>query len=356
MTSVRLSNSMLLCISVGFLGLAILGCGEGKTQGGGRPGGTGAKLAVDAVVIRPQPLENKINATGTLLANEEVELRPEISGRITGISFAEGGKVHKGQVLLKINDSELQAQYKGKQLAEKLAADEERRKQGLLDINGISQEDYDRAANNLKMIQAEREVIESQLAKTEIVAPFDGVVGLRYVSEGSYVTSAMLVATMQDIDPIKIEFSVPEKYARQITKGTTIVVTAGELDTERQGTIFAVESKIDPKTRTIKARASVPNPDAALIPGSFVKVEITLERLPDALVVPAGVIIPELAGEKVFVVRNGQARSVLVKVGLRTETSVQIVEGLQPDDTILTTGLLQVVDGRAIEIRNLQGN
>lgn len=342
-----------LTIGIAFLIVVVIsfvGCSKKENQVAGRSAGVG-KLPVSGLVLVPQPLMNRINATGTLLANEEVELRPEISGRVVAISFAEGSRVHKGQLLVKINDADLQAELKGKKLAEKLAADEERRKKGLLDIAGISQEEYDKSANTLKMIQAEREVIESQIAKTEIVAPFDGVVGLRDVSEGSYVTPDKLVATMQEIDPMKVEFSVPEKYARQVQRGTRVNVEAGDAGEALEGTVFAVESKIDLSTRTIKARAKIPNPKADLIPGSFVKVDITLENLTGAIVVPTGAIIPELGGEKVFVGQDGKAKAVRVRTGIRTESSIQVVDGLQAGDTLLTTGLLQLSEGRQIEVQ-----
>jgi membrane fusion protein (multidrug efflux system) len=239
---------------------------------------------------------------------------------------------------------------------EKQASDLETRARRLFEMKGISQEEYDKAANALKMIQAQREVTEAQLAKTEIAAPFDGIIGLRYVSPGSFVTTSMLVATMQDIDPIKVEFSVPEKYAKQIKKGTDITVRVGDSEEEYKGVIYAAESRIDLETRTIKARAKIPNPGRDLIPGSFAKVDITLERLPDAIVVPSEAIVPELSGEKVFICVNGKVQSVPVKTGIRTENSIQIVEGLNPQDTLILTGLLQLGDGKAVEIINLESN
>jgi membrane fusion protein (multidrug efflux system) len=223
-------------------------------------------------------------------------------------------------------------------------------------MKGISQEEYDKAANALKIIQAQKEVIQAQLDKTQIVAPFDGIIGLRYVSEGSYVSSNMLVATMQDIDPVKVEFSVPEKYAKQIKKGIEISTLVGDSQEEYKGSVYAVESKIDLETRTIKARAKIPNPQGDLIPGSFAKVDIMLERLPNAIVIPSESIIPEMTGEKVFICVNGKVHSVPVKTGIRTETSIQIVEGLNPQDTLVVTGLLQLVDGKAVEIKDLKSN
>jgi len=332
----------------------LAGCGDGKNR---LPGNAAAgridKMAVSAVLVQPRLLENKINTTATLLANEEVELRPETSGRITGVFFNEGGRVNKGQLLLKIDDSELRAQLKRKGLEEKLASDEENRKRALHEIQGISQEEYDRAVNALKMVQAEKEVIESQLAKTQIVAPFDGIVGLRHVSEGSYVSANVLAATMQDIDPMKVEFSIPEKYARQIGNGTIIKASVGDSQKEYSGRVYAVESKIDLGTRTIKARATIPNSNGELIPGSFAKVEVTLERIPNAIVIPAEAVIPELSGEKVFLYESGKVRSVPVKTGMRTDSNVQVIEGLQPQDTLVVTGLLQLADGRAVEIKEL---
>jgi len=205
-----------------FLALLVLvGCGKSDSQPSpGARGGGPAGVPVEMLVLQPRPIENNIITTGTLLANEAVELRPEVDGRVTGVFFEEGKKVYKGELLLKLNDRELQAQLKRKQLEETLAADDERRKRSLLDINGISEEDYDKVLNALNMVKAEREVIESQIAETEIMAPFDGVVGLRYVSEGSVITTNTLVATLQDIDPIKAEFSVPERYAASLKTGT----------------------------------------------------------------------------------------------------------------------------------------
>lgn len=319
-------------------------------------GTSGAKIPVDAMVIQPQLLDNRIFTTGTLLANEEVELKPEIAGRVTDVLFTEGGKVKKGDVLIKINDRELKAQLEGKEVEEKQASDLESRARHLFEAKGISQEEYDKTANTLKMIQAQREVIEAQLAETEIIAPFDGVIGLRYVSQGSYVTTTTLVATMQEIDPMKVEFSVPEKYVKQIKRDTEITVVVGDSPEKYKGVVYAVESKIDLETRTIKARAKIPNSKGDLIPGSFAKVDITLEQLPNAIVIPSGSIVPEMTGDKVFVCVNGKVQSVPVKTGIRTENSVQIVQGLNPQDTLITTGLLQLSDGKAVEIKDLESS
>lgn len=332
-------------------------CKSGKNSLPRRESGTsGVQVPVNAIVIQPQLLDNRIFTTGTLLANEEVELRVETPGRVTGIFFMEGSRVKKGDLLLKIDDRELRARLKGKEIEEKEASDLEARKRQLFEIKGISQEEYDKADNAFGMIKAEKEIIEAQLAKTEIAAPFDGMIGLRYVSEGSFVSTNTLVATMQDIDPIKVEFSVPEKYVKQIKKGTEISALVGDSKEEYKGVVYATESKIDLETRTIKARAKIPNPNGDLIPGSFAKVTLTLERLPHAIVIPSEAIIPEMNGEKVFICINGKVRSVKVRTGIRTESSIQIVEGLNPQDTLIVTGLLQLSDDKAVEIRDLKSD
>ena len=333
----------------------LAGCGDNNSRPASRGGAT-AGAPVEAVVVQPQLLENRIYATGTLLANEKVELRSEISGRVTRVLFAEGSHVQKGALLLKINDQELQAQLKRKEYEQALAADEERRQRALLEVNGISRENYDKSLNSLNMLKAELELIQSQLAKTEIVAPFDGVIGLRYVSEGGYVTPSVLISTMQDTDPMKVEFSVPEKNARLMKRGTEISVRIGDSRETSKGVVYAVESMIDPGTRTIKARATIPNPDGTLIPGSFGKVEVTLDRVPDAIVIPSGALIPRINDEIVYVCRNGKAQLLSVKSGIRTESGTQITQGLAPGDTLIVSGLLQLTDGKDIQITALQGN
>lgn len=328
----------------------IIGCSGDTQKQSARGRGRGGAIPVDAIIVKAGPIENKIFTTGTLMANEEVDLRPEISGRVTGVYFDEGRKVKKGDLLLKINDRELQAQLQRKKLEEQFAAEDEHRKHTLLEKNGISQEEYDQSLKSLNMLKAEREVIESQIAETEIIASFDGTVGLRYVSEGSYISPNTLVATLQDIDPIKVEFSVPEKYARQLTDNTKTIIEVGDSQDRYTGIIYAIESQVDPATRTLKARATVANPRGKLIPGLFAKVEIVLKTIPDALMIPAGAIIPELNGQKVFLCVNGKAQSVNVTTDLRTEKLVQITDGLSPDDTLITTGLLQLSDDRPVQI------
>jgi membrane fusion protein (multidrug efflux system) len=349
-----LTPSITTAISLATVMVVSLGCGKGNGSQSGR-GGAGKSLAsVEAVLVKPQLLRNTIFTTGTLLANEEVKLHPEISGRVTNIYFQEGKRVTKGEPLLKINDAELKADLKRKQVEEKQASDEEGRRRRLFEIKAISQEEYDKSLNALRIVQAEREAIESRLANTEIRAPFTGKIGLRYISEGGYVSSATLVATMQDTDPMKVEFAVPEKYARLLKSGTEILVRVSDDKAGRIGTVYAVESMIDPDTRTIKARARIPNPDDQLVPGAFAKVEITLEQIPDAIVVPSEAVIPDISGETVFLFKNGKAKTTRVTSGIRTETGIQITSGLTANDTLIVSGILQLTDGKGVQVSTLR--
>jgi membrane fusion protein (multidrug efflux system) len=308
-------------------------------------------MEVKALVMEPRELENKIFTTGTILANEEVEIRAEVAGRITAINFQEGTMVRKGELLVTINDSELQAELKKLQLDQKLAKDDVYRKEQLLQMKAVSQEELDIARSKLGVIGADIELTQSRLEKTRIYAPFNGLIGLRYVSQGGYISSSNLVTRIQQIDPIKIEFSIPEKYLTQIKTGQEIQFTITGNDSTFTGTIYAIEPRIDPSTRSFAARARCNNSGALLIPGAFAKISIILEKIQNALVLPSDALIPDIRGEKVFVSRNGKATSVFITTGIRTEREVQVTGGISFSDTVITSGLLNIREQMAIRPR-----
>jgi len=311
-------------------------------------------LKVDAVVVEPGSVEDKIYTTGTILANEEVELRSEISGKITEIYLQEGSSVEKDQLLLKINDSELQAQLTRAQYRLDLASEREERQRKLLEKGGISQQDYDATLNEVNVLKSEVALIKAQIDKTEIRAPFDGRIGLRYVSDGSYISPSTRIASLQNINPVKIDFSIPERYFSRVETGDEISFTVQGTDREFTGRIYAIEPRIDSQTRTLQIRAESPNEDGLLVPGAFADLELILETIDDALMIPTIALIPELQGQKVFLYRNGTVGEQSVSTGIRTEERVQITSGLQPGDTVLTTGLLQVRTGMPVTINELQ--
>jgi membrane fusion protein, multidrug efflux system len=338
-------NSIRKAIIPGILILTILisSC-QNKKPDAGIASNVPRAMEVKALLVAPGEMENKIFTTGTVLANEEVEIRSELPGRVTSINFQEGSLVRKGDLLVTINDSELQAELKKLQLDQKLAQDDVYRKQKLLEVKAVSQEELDVAQSNLGVIGAEIELTESKLDKTRIYAPFTGRIGLRYVSPGGYISSSNLIAKMQQIDPIKIEFTVPEKYLSMIKSGQQIQFTVTGNDSTFTGTIYAIEPSIDLATRSFSVRAHCSNPGTELVPGAFAKISIILEKLTNALVLPTDALIPDIRGEKVFIVKNGKATSKYVTPGIRTESEVEISSGLQPGDTVITSGLLTIRD------------
>lgn len=313
-----------------------------------------ALLSVDAVVVKQRTIANKAYTTGTLIANEEVDLRSEITGKVSKIFFQEGANVARNQQLLKINDDELQAQKKRTESQLRLAELREARQRQLLAEKAASQEEYDIALNELNSLKAQLEVLIAQLDRTEIRAPFSGKVGLRYVSEGSYVSPSTRITTLQSSTPIKLDFSIPEKYAAQVRVNDKLFFRVQSSAKLFEATVYAIEPRIDLNTRTIQLRAICPNKDGELIAGSFADVELVLQELQNALMIPSEALVPELKGQKVFIIRDGKVADQPVEIGLRTEKEVQVVSGLSVDDTLLTTGMLQVRAGMTVSL-NISG-
>lgn len=307
-------------------------------------------LRVSAIVVTPTPFAETLTSTGTLLAEESVELQAETSGKIVEIRFVEGAHVRKGELLVKLNDADLSATRERAVYRKQLATLRERRIAQLLKQGVARQEEYDTALNELNVQQAEIELTEAQIAKTEIRAPFDGVVGLRYVSEGSFVNAATRIATLQRIDRLKVDFSIPERYATRLRVGSPIAFAVAGGDRRIQGQIYAIDPRIDATTRTVLVRAVCPNPDGRLLAGAFANVEVTLAQLKDALLVPAVAVVPGLNEKNVFVVKDGKAESRAVQTGTRTQTAVHILSGLMPGDVVITSGLQQVRPGQAVTV------
>ncbi len=310
-------------------------------------------LPVEAKIIRPQRIENIIKITGAILANESVALKSEISGKVEKIYFQEGQRVKKGDLLLSINDDEIVAQLERLKFTQKLNEDIEYRQRQLLDKEAISREEYEIALTTLNTTQSDIKQTEARLAKHTIYAPFDGIIGLREVSEGSYISPSDLVVNIYNINPIKIEFSIPGKYSTLVNKGDTINFTIEASDQVFIGTIYAVEPRIDPRTRTLQIRAICRNDQEVLIPGQFANIDYILDVLPQALMVPSESIIPEMNSHKIFTYKNGLVNEENVTIGLRTDTDVQITQGIQPGDTVITTGILQVRQGMPVDITTI---
>jgi membrane fusion protein (multidrug efflux system) len=320
-------------------------------RAGARPGGggDGSRTTVTAVVVATERLADRVSSVGTVLPNEEVDIRTEIAGRVVTIAFEEGARVAKNDLLVKISDDELRAQLARAESRLAIARDEADRQRQLYEQTLTSEREFTNAGNEMDVTAAEANLIRAQLAKTEIRAPFAGVVGLRTVSEGSYVSPATLITTLRDISLVKIDFSVPERYAGRIAAGDRVEFRIqGSLQTYT-ATVYALEAGIDEVTRTLRVRARAPNRDGTLVPGAFADVTIPLvER--ETVTIPAFAVIPQLKGHSVFVLANGTAESRSVDIGIRTDERVEILTGLQPGDTVITSALLQLKTGTPVRI------
>ena len=325
--------------------------GPVATGGGGNRQGP---LTVQGMVIGQQPLSFTLdNFTATITADEEVDLAFETSGKITNIYFREDTGVRKGELLAKINDEPLQAQLKKLEAQVKLSEDRLYRQSALLERDAVSREAYEQAQTELAMLRADIDLVKANIAQTELRAPFDGVIGFRHVSEGAYVSPADAVARLVKIVPLKLNFSVSEKYVDAVRQGTKVsFIVDGFLDAF-EATVYAVASEVDLSTRQLDVKALYPNYRGQLMPGRYAAVSITLYDLANAIVIPAEAIVKEMDIDKVFLYRGGKAEAVTITAGQRTDAKVEVVTGLMPGDTLITTGTLQLRQGLPVKIENL---
>jgi membrane fusion protein, multidrug efflux system len=312
------------------------------------PGGGGPPLPVTARILSPQRMDNRITSTGTILADEEVDIRSEIQGKIRRIAFKEGSRVAKGALLLKLDDAELQAQLLKVRSQGKLAEVDEYRMRMQFKVEAASQKEYDQALNGLNIVKAEEQLLRAQLEKTELRAPFSGTIGLKYVSEGGYVDPSTRITVLQAVNPVKVDFSVPGKYAGWIHTGQMIRFTVQGSEEVREGKVYAVESRIDEGTRNLQLRASCANADGKILPGAFASVEILMETIEAALLIPSEALTSDIKGPKVFLYAAGKALPRPVAAGLRTDSTVQITGGLKEGDTVITSGIVQLRPGAPV--------
>lgn len=323
------------------------GCAESdKGKGGPSQGRSG--LPVDALIIKLEPFTQSLSLSGSLMASEEVELRAEITGKLVELHLEEGRAVAKGQLLARVNDSEVRARLEKLKSDLKLAEDDVVRKQRLKEINALSQQDLDVAVNKVEGIKADIMLAQAQIQKAEIRAPFSGRIGLRNVSPGSFIGTNTILATLIQDNPLRLEFSVPERYAFGVKKGKEVTFTLGHSPTVYKATVYATESVIDADTRALRVRAECANPKGELIPGSFARVSFKINGNINTILIPPHALVPVLGGQNVILVRDSKATFVPVEIGSRTSTAVEIVSGVQPGDTLMVSGLLQVREGMTV--------
>lgn len=315
------------------------------------PNAKKAATIVYGKVLIPQEFADNLSLSGTLEANEEIEVRSEVSGVVEQINFEEGSFVTKGQALLKVNDIELRAQLRQVQTAQGLSSENARRAKLLLEKEAISQEEFEISNAEYKSAQAQVQLIQAQISKTTIRAPFSGKIGLRSISKGSYISPTTLIAKLVNIAQLKITFSIPEKYAQTMKVNQQLTFTTSGSKNVYNAKIYAIEPAIETESRTLKIRAITENKEGKLIPGTFASVSLPLEKLDKALLVPTEALIPIQNGKKIFITENGKAKEIIVETGARTDKDILITSGLKAGDTILTSGVMTLKNDSPVKVK-----
>lgn len=307
-----------------------------------------AAVSVDIAIAAPQVIEKLIEVNGSVVARDFVNIQPETNGRIVFLQIPEGKQVQAGTILAKLNDADLQAQLEKIKVQLELATINEQRNKQLLQVKGINQSDYDLSQQQVKSLKADLSYTQSLIDKTVIKAPFTGQLGLRQVSLGAYVNTATSIATLQKVDQLFVDFTLPEGYESYLKVGNKVkVVSASNALVNLSATITAIEPLIITSTRNIKVRANL---QGKLLPGSYVKVYLNeIKKLP-SIMVPSNVIIPDSKTKQLVVVKNGQAKFINVETGYRTETAVEITSGLNAGDSVIVAGMLFVREGNMLKI------
>ena len=347
----KIKHIVYILLILGISALVAFRIIKNSEQGSAEPMKSDTPITVSGMVVKPQKFEDYLSLSGSLEANEQIDLHCEISGVVESINFEEGQKVKKGQVLFSVNDIELRAQLSQTQTAQKLAAENERRAKLLLDKQAISQQEYEITNADFQSSQAQAQLMAAQLSKTNVRAPFSGTIGLRAISKGTYVTPLTTIAKLVNTDRLKITFAIPEKYASQISIGNSLTFTISGSKKEHKANIYAIEPEIELATRTLRVRAIAENSDGKLYPGMFSSIKLPLEIVPDALLVPSEALIPIQNGKMIFISEGGNAKEMVVSTGARTADSVRVLSGLKAGDTILTYGVMALKNGTPVKVK-----
>jgi len=338
-------------------GAALAACGGGETgratpgggpRGGGGPGGP-PMMPVDVAVARTETVTELIRATGQIEAVQQIELRPEVEGRIVAILAREGAEVAEGEPLFQIDDSQLKAQVARLEAERDLAQQELARTRELLARNASSAADLERAEASARSAQAQLDLQLIRLDRTVVRAPFAGVAGARQVSLGDYVTTATRLTSLQSVDPQRAAFTVPERYAQRLAPGQRVTFTVAAIpDRNFAGTVDFVDPVVQLPARTITIKARVPNGQRLLRPGMFIEAELATEVRPGAVVIPEQAVLPIADEDFVWVVVDGKATRRRVTLGVRTPGTVEIRDGVAAGESVVTGGIERLFEGAAV--------
>ena len=338
------------------LSSVITSCGDKKKDADSPAGAQMQQQAIiaDAMIVSTRSLSADIEIPGTILANETTEIHPEVSGRVVELNVREGTFVSKGSLLAKLYDGDLQAQLRKLDVQLQIAEQTEKRQAELIKIQGISQQEYDLSLLGVSNLKADIDILKEAVRKTEIRAPFSGKLGLKNISDGAYVTSATIITTISQVNLLKVQFNVPEKYGSQLRTGQSINFTVDGSSKTYSANIIASEVKMDENTRSLAIRGIVNNGDASLIPGVFAKVKIVLGQNEHAIMIPTIVVQPLGRKKLVYLYKGGKSIPADITTGIRDSSSVQVLTGLSVGDTVITTGLLFLRPGADIKLKKVQ--
>lgn len=311
-------------------------------------------IPADGHVVTAGEVKQLLEITGTLAANQEVMISSELTKKVVNVPVKEGNVVAKGTLLFQLDDADLQAQLERLRQQEKLAALNENRLKDLIAHDAASQQDYDQAATNLAVLKAEIRALQTTIDKTRIRAPFTGRIGIIRTYPGALVSPSTPLATMVDDAQVKVEFSIPEKYATLVAPGKQQTFSVEGDSTAYKATVISKESFVDQATRTLMVRAIASNAQHKLVVGQSARLSIALRTSGDALQIPSQSLMPSSQGYSVFVLKNGKAQATPVVVGQRDANNVQITSGLQAGDTVITSNQLRLTPNTDVRIVNLK--
>lgn len=339
-------------MSVFLFVLFFISCDKKKnnisTQSGGQA--NQQPLTVEALIAASQLLKAEIEVPGTILANEAAGIYPEVSGRLVQLNVQEGKFVSQGTLLAKLYDGDLQAQKRKLEVQLKIAEQTEKRQAELLKIQGISQQEYDLSLLQVHNLHADIDIISEAIRKTEIHAPFSGKLGLKNISPGAYITPATIITTISQVNFLKIQFNIPEKYGSQLQNRQNISFSVDGSNKEFSASVLATEAKIEENTRSLAVRALIKNTDPVLIPGVFAKVRIVLGKNENAIMIPNTVIVPQGRKKQVYLFKGGKSISTDITTGVRDSSNIQVLTGINTGDTVITSGLLFLRPGADVKI------
>lgn len=310
----------------------------------------GGPILAEGFIVEPHVESENVEVPGSLLPVEETQIRPEVTGRIVQLNIQEGSIVRQGSLLVKLFDQDLQAQLKKLQVQLDISTRTVERQKDLLAINGISQQDFDLSALAVDNLKADMESTKISISKTEIRAPYDGKLGLRNVSPGAYVSPSDILTSIRQVNQLKLEFSVPEKYAKEIGVGYVVQFRVDGGEKGHQAKVIATEGNVDQVTRTLKIKAIVKESHPELVPGVFAKVNLQLGNVANAMMVPTQAVIPQARNKIIILLRKDSAQFLTVETGIRDSSYVQVLKGLKTGDTIITTGLMAIRPKAKIKI------